>query len=171
MSSLSILVVGATGNTGSPTVKHLSQLISSSSSLSKQACRIIALTRDTSSAASKQLAQLDYVEVKEKDWTSIDSAWLIEAKVSRVYLAPHNLPNQFVDESKFLVECKDAGIKYLVKLSTNIHYITPDNPVYYGRAHWAIENLLEQNEFKQLNWTVLRANYFVSTCYHQRSSG
>jgi uncharacterized protein YbjT (DUF2867 family) len=162
MSSQSILVVGATGNTGSPAVKHLSQLISSASSSSNQSYRIIALTRDTNGEASKKLAQLAHVEVKEKDWTTIDSAWLTEAKISRVYLAPHNLPTQFVDESKFLVACKAAGIKYLVKLSTNIHYVTPDNPVYYGRTHWAIENLLEQNEFKQLSWTVLRANYFTN---------
>jgi uncharacterized protein YbjT (DUF2867 family) len=162
-SSSSILVVGATGNTGSSTVKHLSQLISSLLTTSKVPHRIIALTRSADSAAAKQLKQLKHVEVRENDWTSINSAWLIEAKVTRVYLAPHNFPNQFVDESKFLVECKTAKVEYLVKLSTNIHYVTPDNPVYYGRVHWAIENLLEQKEFKQLNWTVLRANYFVGT--------
>ncbi|CAF0876499.1 unnamed protein product [Adineta steineri] len=156
MPSLSILVVGATGNTGSSVVKHLSELISnsSSSSLDQQPWQIIALTRDANSTASKQLSQLDHVEVKEKDWTTIDSTWLIETKISRVYLAPHNLPHQFNDESKFIVECKLAKINYLVKLSTNIHYVTPDNPVYYGRAHWAAEHLLEQNEFKQLNWTI-----------------
>ncbi|CAF1057919.1 unnamed protein product [Adineta steineri] len=164
MSLLSILVVGATGNTGSSVVKHLSGLISnSSSSLDQQPWQIIALTRDANSTASKQLSQLNHVEIKEKDWTAIDSTWLIETKISRVYLAPHNLPHQFNDESKFIVECKLAKINYLVKLSTNIHYVTPDNPVYYGRAHWAVEHLLEQNEFKQLNWTVLRANYFMNS--------
>jgi uncharacterized protein YbjT (DUF2867 family) len=163
MSSSSILVVGATGNTGSSAVKHLSQIISPLLPSSNVPHRIIALTRSADSAAAKQLAQLKHVEVREKDWTSINSAWLIEAKVSRVYLVPHNFPSQFVDESKFLVECKAAKIEYLVKLLTDIHYLTPDNSVYYGRAHWAIENLLEQNEFKQLNWTVLRANYFVGT--------
>ncbi len=109
------------------------------------------------------MAQLKHVEVREKDWTSINSEWLTEMKVARVYLAPHNFPSQFVDESKFLVECKAAKIEYLVKLSTDIHYLTPDNSVYYGRTNWAIENLLEQKEFKQLNWTILRANYFVGT--------
>ncbi len=154
-------MVGATGNTGSSTVKHLSQLISSLPSSSNVPHRIIALTRNSNSTGAKQLAQLDHVEVRENDWCLIDSMWLTEAKVARVYLAPHNFPSQFVDESKFLVACKAAKIDYLVKLSTNIHYVTPDNPVYYGRVHWAIENLLEQNEFRQLNWTVLRANYFV----------
>ncbi len=156
-------MVGATGNTGSSAVKHLSQLIASLPPSSNVPHRIIALTRNANSVVAKQLAQLDHVEVREKDWPSIDDAWLIEAKVARVYLAPHNFPNQFVEESKFLVACKAAKIEYLVKLSTNIHFVTPDNPIYYGRAHWAIENLLEQNEFRQLNWTVLRANFFVVT--------
>ena len=162
MPAMTILVVGATGNTGSSAVKHLSQLMSSTTK-SNQTDKVIALTRDANSAASKELAQLTHVEVKEKDWTTIDDTWLVEAKVSRVYLAPHNFPNQFVEESKFLIACKNAGIEYLVKLSTNIHYVTPDNPVYYERAHWAIEHLLEQNEFKQLNWTALRANFFTNT--------
>ena len=159
MSSQRILVVGATGNTGSSVVKHLSQLISSSN----QSHKIIALTRDTNSVAARELAQLKHVEIQEKNWLTIDDRWLIEAKVSRVYLASHNLPTQFVDESKFLVACKAAKIEYLVKLSTDIHWVKPDSPVYYGRAHWAIENLLEQNEFRQLNWTSLRANFFINT--------
>jgi uncharacterized protein YbjT (DUF2867 family) len=161
MPSSSILVVGATGNTGLSVVKHLSQLITSLSSSSNLPRQIIALTRNANSTVAKQLAQLAYVEVREKEWPSINSAWLIEAKVARVYIAPHNLPNQFVEESQFLIACKAAKVKYLVKLSTNIHFLTPDNPIYYGRSHWAIENLLEQTEFKQLNWTVLRANYFM----------
>jgi len=163
MSSSSILVVGATGNTGVSTVKFLSQLISSLPSSSKVPRQIIALTRNATNTVSKQLAQLDHVKLQEKDWTSIKSEWLIEAKVARVYLAPHNLPHQFVDESKFLIACKTAKVDYLVKLSTNIHFIRPDSHIYYGRSHWAIENLLEQTEFRQLNWTVLRANVFIST--------
>lgn len=163
MASPSILIVGATGNTGTAAVKHLSQLISSLPSSSKIPRRIIALTRDANGTAAKELAQLHLVEIQEKDWTTINSEWLIEFKITRVYLAPHNLPTQFIDESKFLIAYKQAKIEYVVKLSTNIHYVTPDNSVYYGRAHWAIEHLLEQNEFKQLNWTSLRANYFVNT--------
>ncbi|CAK9188795.1 unnamed protein product [Sphagnum troendelagicum] len=163
MSSLSILVVGATGNTGISVVKNLSQLLSSLPSSSNVPRQIIALTRNANSAVSKQLAQLNHVKVIEKDWTSINSAWLTEAKVARVYLAPHNLPHQFVDESKFLIACKAAKIEYLVKLSTDIHFIGPDSFIYYGRSHWAIENLLEQPEFRQLNWTVLRANFFIGT--------
>ena len=109
------------------------------------------------------ILQLDHVEVREKDWTLINSAYLTEAKVARVYLAPHNFPHQFADESRFLVECKAAKIQYLIKLSTNMHYLKPDSLIYYGRTQWAIENLLEQVEFKELNWTVLRSNDFIGT--------
>jgi uncharacterized protein YbjT (DUF2867 family) len=163
MSSPSILIVGATGNTGVSAVKQLSQLLSTLPSSSSVPRRIIALTRNLNSDISKQLAQLNHVEVQENDWPLIKRSWLIEQNVTRVYIAPHNLPDQFIDESHFLIECKAAKVQYLIKLSTNMHFIGPDSPIYYGRSHWAIENLLEQTEFKSLNWTVLRANYFTGT--------
>ena len=163
MSSTSILIVGATGNTGVSAVKQLSQLLSALPTSSNVPRRIIALTRNQNSDISKQLAQLNHVEVQAQDWTLIKRSWLVEQNVTRVYIAPHNLAHQFVDESHFLLECKAAKIQYLVKLSTNIHFIGPDSPIYYGRSHWASETLLEQPEYKSLNWTVLRANYFTGT--------
>lgn len=39
--------------------------------------------------------------------------------------------------------------------------MAPNHPVYYGRAHWAIENLLSQPEFKALQWTSLQPNFFT----------
>ena len=90
--SLAILVIGATGNTGSSTVKHVCQFIYSTP-ISKQTRKIIVFTRDVNSATSKELAQIPHVEIKDKDWTTRDVAWLAEAKVCRVYLAPHNFPN------------------------------------------------------------------------------
>ena len=58
-----------------------------------------------------------------------------------------------------MIACKDADIEYLVNSSPNRYYVTPDNLVYYGCAHWVIKHLLEQNEFKQLSWTVFCANF------------
>ena len=159
----SILVVGATGNTGASVVKHLSQHINSSPSTANLPRRVIALSRKANSAAAIRLSEMDHVEVQEQDWLLIDSSWLGAQNVVRVYLAAHNLPSQFVDESQFLVACKASKtIQYLVKLSTNPHYIAPDHPIYYGRIHWALEHMLQENEFKQqLHWTILRANVFA----------
>lgn len=154
-----ILIVGATGNTGKNTVRQLSKLLKSSTTK----YRIVGLTRSLDSHASKKLSQLPDVEMIEKDWTAIDTAWLKSQDVVRAYIAPHNLPSQFVDESNFHVALLQAGVKYVVKLSTNVEYVTPTHPVYYGRSHWAIENLLSQPEFKGLQWTALQPNFFSIT--------
>uniref|UniRef100_K3WQD3 NmrA-like domain-containing protein n=1 Tax=Globisporangium ultimum (strain ATCC 200006 / CBS 805.95 / DAOM BR144) TaxID=431595 RepID=K3WQD3_GLOUD len=153
--SPSILVVGATGSTGVGAVTQLSQLLSSAVVAPKPAHlsvtaappRILALTRDVESEAAKKLVKLDRVK------------W----QVFRVCIASHNLPTQFMDESRFLIACKEAKVEYLVKLSTNVPFITPDCPTYYGRAHWAVEQLLRSPEFSSMANTILRANVFTIT--------
>jgi uncharacterized protein YbjT (DUF2867 family) len=101
--------------------------------------------------------------MQEKDWTTIDVAWLRSQEVVRVYIAPHNLPPQFVEESALYVALLHAGVKYVVKVSTNVEYISPTSPIFYGRSHWAIENLLSQPEFKALQWTSLQPNFFTAS--------
>ncbi|CAF0738781.1 unnamed protein product [Adineta steineri] len=159
-----ILVIGATGNTGSSVVKHLSDLITLLPSTIDQPRHIIALTRNAKKPTAIELSKLDHVEVQELDLSSVDSSWLIAKNVVRVYVATPNQTSQFVDESQFLLVCKEAKtIQYLVKLSTNPHFITADHPIYYGRIHWALERMLEEKEFKeQVNWTILRANVFAT---------
>ncbi|KZL84207.1 hypothetical protein CI238_11761 [Colletotrichum incanum] len=155
-----ILVIGATGNTGKSVVRHLPKLLESSMD---GAYRVLGLTRSLSSPTSQQLAKLPHIEMLEKDWTTIDAAWLRSQEVTRVYIAPHNLPQQFVEESALYIALLHAGVKYVVRVSTNVEYIGPTNPVYYGRAHWAIENLLSQPEFNDLQWTSLQANFFTAS--------
>uniref|UniRef100_K3WQD1 NmrA-like domain-containing protein n=1 Tax=Globisporangium ultimum (strain ATCC 200006 / CBS 805.95 / DAOM BR144) TaxID=431595 RepID=K3WQD1_GLOUD len=167
--SPSILLVGATGNTGTSAVQWLSRALSSSAfpapahSASAAPPRILALTRDVESEAAKKLAQLDHVEVVQKDWTEIDTEWLVQWQVFRVYIAHHNPQTQFTDESRFLIACKDAKVEYLVKLSTNTPFVTPDTPMDYARSHWAVEQLLRQPEFRSMPTTILRANVFTTS--------
>lgn len=159
MARPTILVVGATGNTGKSVVRTLPTLLQSSS----QDYRIVGLTRSLASAASKQLATLPNVEMLEKDWTTIDADWLRSEGIVRAYVAPHNLPHQFVDESALYIALLNAGVKYVVKVSTNVKYIGPTNPVFYGRTHWAIEQLLSQPEFDSMQWTSLQPNFFTAS--------
>jgi uncharacterized protein YbjT (DUF2867 family) len=153
-----ILIVGATGNTGRSVVSTLPALLESSNTLH----RILGLTRSITSPAAQALAKLPKVEILEKDWTTIDAEWLQKEEVERVYIAPHNLPHQFEDESGLYVALLNAGVKYVVKVSTSVGYLSPNNPVAYGRAHWAIENLLSQPEFEKLKWTSLQPNIFTN---------
>ncbi|KAI7895313.1 uncharacterized protein EV154DRAFT_457840 [Mucor mucedo] len=152
-----ILVVGATGNTGKNVIHNLPKLIQSSSNY-----RILGLTRSLNNPVSQELAAIPQVEMQEKDWTTIDANWLKEQEVVRVFIAPHNLPHQFLDESAFYVAALEAGIEYLVKISTSEHFIGPASPVFYGRAHWAIEKMLSQPEYDGLKWTSLRPNVFTT---------
>ncbi len=154
----SILIVGATGNTGQNVVRTLSAALATSAPVTK----LIALTRDANSAAARTLGQLPGVTFEVKNWVSIDAAWLRERDVKRVFLIPYNGAAQFTDETNFLLAARDAGVEYLVRLSTMVHYIQPDSPVFYGRQHWATEALLDTPAFASLGWTSLQPNFFGS---------
>ncbi|VUC26084.1 unnamed protein product [Clonostachys rosea] len=151
-----ILIVGATGNTGKYVISNLAKLLEGSQ------YRILGLTRSLDSPTCKRLAAIPQVEMLEKDWTEIDAAWLEDQSVVKAFVAPHNLTHHFYDESDLLVAMLNANVQYVVKLSTMLEFIGPANPVFYGRAHWAIENLLGQPEFEGLHWTSLRPNVFTN---------
>ncbi|KOS46196.1 hypothetical protein ACN38_g2881 [Penicillium nordicum] len=154
----SILIVGATGNTGQAVAKTLPKLLHSSSILSGH--RIIALTRSSSSPVAQELAKLPGVEVIEQNWVEITADWLREHQVTRAFIASHNEPNQFAEESTFHVNALSAGVDYVVRISTTAANVRPDCPAYYPRQHWAIEALLGSPEFNNLQWTSLQPNVF-----------
>lgn len=153
-----ILVVGATGNTGRGVVEALPQLLSNSQTLRNH--RILALTRSSTGTAAKRIEQLPGVELAEQNWVEINAAWLSEQEVTRVFIASHNQPNQFAEESQFYNEALRAGVKYVVRISTTAANVLPDYPAYYPRTHWAIETMLSQPEFAALHWTSLQPNVF-----------
>ncbi|KAG1166506.1 hypothetical protein G6F35_018150 [Rhizopus arrhizus] len=101
-----ILVIGATGNTGKGVVYNLPKLLASKNNN----YRILGLTRSLNNPTSQKLAKLPLVEMQEKDWTTIDANWLKEQEVVKAYVAPHNLPEQFVDESALYVAMLQAGV-------------------------------------------------------------
>ncbi|GLA28534.1 hypothetical protein AnigIFM63326_006113 [Aspergillus niger] len=155
----SILIAGATGNTGRSTTETLSNLLQAPSSpLANH--RILALTRSTTSSVAQHLASLPGVEVIEQSWTEITPEWLLAHKVVRAFIAPHNKPSQFADESTFHLSLRDAGVKYVVRISTTAAHVRPDSIAYYPRAHWGIEALLGAMEFENLHWTSLQPNVF-----------
>ncbi|RAL02866.1 NAD(P)-binding protein [Aspergillus ibericus CBS 121593] len=154
----SVLVAGATGNTGRSVVQTLSAMLATSDVLLNH--RIIALTRSLNSPAAQQLATLPGVDVVEKNWVDITPAWLREHEVVRAFIAPHNKPNQFAEESTFHVAALQAGVQYVVRISTTAANVSPSSTAYYPRSHWAIESLLSSPEFTNLHWTSLQPNGF-----------
>ncbi|KAB8227140.1 SDR family oxidoreductase [Aspergillus alliaceus] len=154
----SILIAGATGNTGRAVVQTLPTLLQSSSTLSGY--RVIALTRTSSSPVARELAKLPGVEVIEQNWVEITADWLREHQVARAFIASQPEPNQFAQESTFHLNALNAGVKYVVRISTTAANVRPDCPAYYPRQHWAIEALLGSPEFDNLQWTSLQPNIF-----------
>ncbi|KAI5359349.1 putative NmrA-like domain, NAD(P)-binding domain superfamily [Septoria linicola] len=155
-----ILVVGATGNTGRNVVNTLPSLLANSKAQSSY--RILALTRSKSSAVAQKFAKIPGVEVEEQTWTEITEEWLRERNVTRVFIASHNEPSHFADEGQFLTNALRAGVKYVVRISTTAANVTADCPAYYPRSHWAIEEMLSAPEFKKMHWTSLQPNVFQS---------
>ncbi|THY94952.1 NAD(P)-binding protein [Aureobasidium pullulans] len=154
-----ILIVGATGNTGRKVVETLPSLIKNTKSLANH--RILCFTRSASSDAAKKLAQLPGVEIAEQNWVEIDAAWLQEHNVERIFVASHNEPAHFAEEGQLYVNCLRAGVKYVVRISTTAANVVPDYMAYYPRSHWAIEMMLSQPEFKNLAFTSLQPNGFL----------
>ena len=155
-----ILIAGATGNTGKGVVETLPALLASHKALSGY--RILALTRSASSPTAKEFAKLPGVEVLEKNWVEIDTEWLKEHGVVRAFIASHNQPNQFSEESNFHCAALNADVEYVVRISTTAANVHPNCRAYYPRTHWAIETMLSQPEFAALNWTSLQPNVFLS---------
>ncbi|KAI3571758.1 hypothetical protein IWW34DRAFT_894322 [Fusarium oxysporum f. sp. albedinis] len=156
--SPTILVAGATGNTGRGVVKTLSELLKTATNLSGH--RILALTRSSRGAIAQQLAELPNVEVVEKNWADITPDWLRHNNVVRAFIASHMHPNHFAEESTFHLAALTAGVQYVVRISTTAANVRPDCPAYYPRTHWAIEALLSSPEFERLRWTSLQPNVF-----------
>lgn len=154
----SILIAGATGNTGRAVARTLPKLLQSNKSLNGS--RIIALTRSSSSPVAHELAKIPGVEVIEQNWVEITADWLREHEVTRAFIACHNEPNQFAEESTFYLNALSASVKYVVRISTTAANLRPDCPAYYPRQHWAIEALLDSPEFNNLQWTSLQPNIF-----------
>ena len=154
------LIVGATGNSGRGVVETLSKLLGSSQLFSNH--RIPALTRSKAGASAQYLAGLRGVEVIEHDWIEITESWLRERNVVRAFIASQAQPSQFADESTFLLNARNAGVQYVVRISTTAANVRPDCPAFYPRNHWAIEAMLSSQEFEALQWSSLQPNIWSS---------
>ncbi|PQE33314.1 hypothetical protein CJF32_00006608 [Rutstroemia sp. NJR-2017a WRK4] len=154
-----ILIVGATGNTGRSVVETLSKSLGTSTISGH---RLLAVTRSSSSPAAQKLAELHGVELVEQNWVDITADWLREHEVARAFIASHNEPTQFAEESTFHLAALRAGVKYVVRISTTAANVKPDCDAYYPRQHWAIETMLSSPEFQNLHWTSLQPNVFTN---------
>ncbi|OAG36945.1 hypothetical protein AYO21_08906 [Fonsecaea monophora] len=122
----------------------------------------MALTRSAKSPTAQQFSKLPAVDVVEFNWVDITADWLCQHHIVRAFIAPHNQPNQFAEESTFHLAALKAGLDYIVRISTTAANVRPNCDAYYPRSHWAIEALLSSPEFKGLKWTSLQPNVFAT---------
>ncbi|KAH7374069.1 NmrA-like family protein [Cadophora sp. MPI-SDFR-AT-0126] len=157
----SILIVGATGNTGRSVVSTLSEFTQNPNH-HLASYRLVAQTRSAITHAARLLASLPNVSILEQNWPDITGDWLRENNVTKVFIAAHTGPTAFSEESHFLVVALNAGVKQAVRISTTGVNVRPDFRAYYPRTHWAIETMLDTPEFKAMMWTSLQPNGFTS---------
>jgi uncharacterized protein YbjT (DUF2867 family) len=136
-----IAVAAATGNTGSAVVQALAET---------GRHHILALTRDPTSKAAKDLAALPGVEaVKVED--------AFKEPVDRLYLTSAVTRDQFLVETDLIIAARKAGVKYIVKLATVDAWMEVYCEAFYPRSHLAVELFLERGD---IPFTCLRANLF-----------
>jgi uncharacterized protein YbjT (DUF2867 family) len=86
--------------------------------------------------------------------------------VARAFIASHNEPTQFAEESTFHLAALNAGVEYVVRISTTKANVQPNHTAYYPRQHWAIETMLATPEFEGLQWTSLQPAGFTTMWLH-----
>jgi uncharacterized protein YbjT (DUF2867 family) len=156
---LTFLVVEATDKTGPAMARTLYEQLTSNHTFFDY--RILALTRSPTSLVAQDLTRLPHVEVAEYNWSEITSTWLREHEVTKSFIASHNLPNHFDEESTFHLAALRAGAEYVVRISTTAANVRPDYDAYYPRTHLAIEAMLSAPEFSGLRCTSLQPNVFI----------
>ncbi|KAF7882011.1 uncharacterized protein EAF01_011791 [Botrytis porri] len=160
--SPTILIIGATGNTGLPLTKYLSAHL-------PRTHRILALTRTPTSPTALHLSTLPSVQVLQYSYPEITTSWLLTHEITRVFISTHTEPTHFSEESQFLLAARAAGVRYIVRMSTTAANVHADTLPYYARSHWAIETLLSSSEFSasgEMKWTSLQPNGFTNMCLY-----
>jgi uncharacterized protein YbjT (DUF2867 family) len=138
-----ILLTGATGTTGS----YLGKLL-----VDKDA-KFKALVRNPKRAeALKEL----HVDVVEGDLSFPDSVDVAMHGVDKLFLLSSADENQVELQTNAIEAAKEAGVKYVVKLS--VLGAAPDSPVRLGRDHAAIEKVIQESG---MDYTILRPGWFM----------
>jgi uncharacterized protein YbjT (DUF2867 family) len=142
-----ILVIGATGSTGSETVRLLVE----------KGVAVRALTRDLDRAA--KLPALERAEIVMGDSSRPETLGDALAGVEKLYLVPPTLPGWDRAQSGLIEAARSAGIQHVVRMSAT--GVSPDAPSMSLSFHWKGERELEQSG---MAFTHVRPNSFFQNC-------
>jgi uncharacterized protein YbjT (DUF2867 family) len=138
-----ILVIGATGVTGSETVRHLVE----------RGEKVRALTRDP--AKAEAMPALAGAEIVVGDSSKPESLDAVFEGVDKVYLVPPTDRGWDRMQSGLIDQARRAGVRHIVKLSAI--GVSPDQPSMSLRFHWEGEQELEASGIPS---TFIRGNSF-----------
>ena len=142
-----ILVIGATGSTGSETVRLLIE----------KGSAVRALTRDLARAAT--LPELQRAEIVLGDSSRPETLGDVFAGIEKLYLVPPTLPAWDRVQLGLIETARKAGVKHVVRLSAI--GVSADAPSMSSSFHWQGERALEQSG---MAFTHVRANSFFQNC-------
>ncbi len=145
-----ILVTGATGMTGSETVRRFSA----------KGIKVRGLTRNAAKATA--LSALPNVEIVEGDLAHPETLSVALQDVDRAFLISSSDATMLEVQSNFIEAARKAGVRHVVKLSGIMPEL--DSPFRYARMHGEIEKRLEASG---MAFTHLRAGEFF-TAYFRR---
>jgi uncharacterized protein YbjT (DUF2867 family) len=160
-----ILVCGATGNTGKAVIQELLKNLGNND---QAAINVLALVRDPASEKAKALQKMGNVTLVQGSFDDVKSLESACHGVDACYLSCSNQENQVELETNVIMAANaSSSCQYLIKLSTCGAtsetvgpYIGKESLIEYGRFHAAIEETLS-TKCPNLKYTVLRPNCFM----------
>lgn len=149
-----IAVVGATGNTGRAVVKELKQL----------GYDPVCVVRNTDKAREVLGASAKTALAELTDRAALNMA-IGGAESLFVVTGPN--PNMVEQESNVLDAAKNAGVKFIVRVSGGRTVAVSDSPSIVGRSHYAIEQKLRGSG---IGWVILRPGLYMQNLFGQAAS-
>src|SRR5271163_979963 len=152
--TMTIAVVGATGNTGRAVVKELKALGQNPVCIARNADK----AREVLGADAKTaVAELTDRAALEKALQGVESLFVVTG---------HN-PQMVEQQNNVLDAALKAGAKYLVRVGGGRALVGPDSESVVGRSHAAIEERLRASGIK---WVILRPGLFMQNVMGQAPS-
>jgi uncharacterized protein YbjT (DUF2867 family) len=149
-----IAVIGATGNTGSATVKELKSLGEGP----------LCIVRDADKAKRVLGADAKTAVAEITDRPALEKA--LKGVKSLFVVTGHN-PQSGDQQINILEAAKAAGVKFFVKVSGGRGIVKPDSESVVGRGHYAVEEAMKKSG---LSWCILSPGLFMQNMFTQAES-
>jgi uncharacterized protein YbjT (DUF2867 family) len=144
-----IAVVGATGNTGSATVKELQSIGE------KPLC----VVRNMDKARQGLGSDVDIAVADLDDRASLQAAF---SNVDRVMIVTGHNPKSDVQQINIIEAANSADVKFILKVSGGRAVVGPNVESIVGRGHHTVEQVLEKSG---ISWCLLRPGLFMQNTF------